>query len=395
MPGEWSGGVTVRHAPPPAASARAGETLRRIVRQSEISGARRRVVILHADRLPPLLGKPHHHRLARQALKSLAEADRAQQFELPYGRLAIIWRAGGGAELALAREALNHLLSDQPDGQTLALGEVLTLYDLPDQAVWLLDELSRPDEAAARPAAGAAPLDATLLARLETNLAQADLSRFVRWREIMNLPGPVQHARDTGTDVTLAWEERCFAVSELAASLCPGRDLRRDPWLFRRLTRTLDSRMLAMLAAPHEVGGAGSFALNLNVATILSPEFLRFDEALPMALRGGVILLLRAADILADLGLFAFARKFAQARAYRLALAAATPRMLALFNPACAGLSFVQVAFGPDTVDALPALLTLQSTGAAIVVTGLNRVSKLRWAVQAGFRLGRGSVFTA
>ena len=57
-------------------------------------------------------------------------------------------------------------------------------------------------------------------------------------------------------------------------------DVQKDPWLFRRLTRTLDRRMLSLLASPGRIDVAyGPFALDLNVASLLSPEFLRFDAS--------------------------------------------------------------------------------------------------------------------
>ena len=62
--------------------------------------------------------------------------------------------------------------------------------------------------------------------------------------------------------------------------------MRADPWLFRRLTRTFDRRMLALLASPEELRLAGPLGIDLNVASVLSPAFLRFDGGVA----GGVAL---------------------------------------------------------------------------------------------------------
>ena len=370
-----------RTGPSPAAEDGEDDALHALVRQSEMSGAGRRAVLLHTDRLPPSLARPHHIQLARQALHCLATADRARSFELSRGRLGIVWRGPGEAELAAARTALGHLLSDQPEHQAPALGELLTLYDLPAQAAWLHDALSGRTEPSGTPVLGNAPLDTRLLAQLETGLSQADLARFVRWRPVMALPPG---------EAPPAWEERVFAVDDLAAALCPGRDLRSDPWLFRRLTRTLDRRMLTMLATPRELRGRGTFALNLNAASVLSPDFMRFDEALPMALRGRVVLNLRAADILSDPAGFAFARDFARARAYRLALAGATPAVLGFIDLGAAGFSTVKLAWEASVGTRPDRVRAALPPGCSVVLTRLDSGHDVEWAVREGFRLGQG-----
>ena len=130
--------------------------------------------------------------------------------------------------------------------------------------------------------------------------------------------------------------------------LAPERDLRADRWLFRRLTRTLDRRMLALLAVPGEVRAAGPFGLDLNVASILSPTFLRFDAGLPAALRGQLVLDLSPADVIADPASFLFARDFARARGYRLLLRGITAGLLDAFPLRRTGLDLLQLRWSPS-----------------------------------------------
>ena len=353
---------------------------RNVLAQSARAGARRRAVVLHTDGLPPALARPHHIRLAREAVLPLTGTDRAQMFELSRGRLAIIWRSGGDAELAQARIALGHLLAGQPDGTAPEIGELLTLYDLPDQAAWLLDEISEA-EMPARAAPALSALDPGKLAALETRLHQADLSRFARWRPVLWLDGKARLP---------AWEERYFALPEIAASLCPDCDLKAEPWLFRRLTRALDRRMLAMLSSPRELLGCGAFALNLTVETILSAGFMAFDEALPLALRNEVLLYVGSADVLADLEGFTFARRFAQARGYRLALADASLALLRFFDIGAMALDYVQVACSAELMRAPGLLRDSVPQATAIVLQGLDTTDALQWASRAGFKLGQG-----
>jgi hypothetical protein len=378
---------------PPGADA-----LRDLLRQTEISGAHRRAVLLHADRLPPYLAKPHHLRLAREALHSLTEADRAQMFELSLGRIAIVWRTRGGGELEQAKAALSHLLSGQPSGQSPALGDLLTQYDLPDQAISLLDEMAEPLRTHRGPRPDARPLDLKALARLESLLSQADLARFMRWRGIMRLPEVwprPRHARaDTLAAPELAWEERYFAVYDLTASICPDRDLKAEPWLFRRLTRTLDRRMLAIMSGVRDDHGSGAFAVYMNVATILSADFLRFDDALHPNMRGKVALNLRADDILEDPSAYSFARNFTQARGYPVRLAGATRTLLDCIDVAAIGVDSVHLALRPDIQADPAAVRRLVPAPTDLVITSLDRPSEIDWAHRHGFRLGAGQAFT-
>ncbi len=134
------------------------------------------------------------------------------------------------------------------------------------------------------------------------------------------------------TGMRLAWEERFLSMPELIEAVAPGRDVKADPWLFRRLTRVLDRRMLSILSDAAELRGAGPFSITLNVASVLGPEFLRFDATLPSALRDRVVIGMLPADVAADAGAFAFARNFARARSYRLCLRAVTAALLPVLD---------------------------------------------------------------
>jgi hypothetical protein len=353
--------------------------LRTLLGQAELAGAQRRALLLHTDRLPPDLARAQHQRLARATLAGLEQADRAQRFELSRNRVAIVWRSRGGQELDHALAALDHLLADLPPSQAVPRGQLVTVYDLPDQGAWLLDELEEP-EAAPVPSQPMRPLDPAFLARLEHGLAQADLSPFMRWRAVL-------HLRNDTT--ATAWEERYVAAHALAASLCPDRRIKSDPWLFQRLTRSFDQRLLTLLCGPRELKANTPFALHLHVASILSPEFLRFDSALPSSLRGAVILYLTAADILADPSAFAFAAQFAHARGYRLLLRRASTALLSLLDVAAACLDYVHVPLTQAIENAPDSLRILVPETSRVVLSGAHTDATRAWAQREGFGLVR------
>lgn len=303
-------------------------SLASLVRDCSVSGVSRRALLLRTDLLPPGLSRPHHLRLAAEALQPLQDADRAQVFELGHERMAVAWRGDATALLQGALDGLHHLMLDAPQGAP-TVPELARLFDLPNDGAALLAQASGPSAKrvpppapakSTRPKQALPPLDLRVLELMEERLSSASVARFTRRR-------PVCTRTPSGAFVP-AWETRFLHIGELMDTLAPGRNPYADPWLFRRLTRMLDRRMLALLGMGTELQGAGPFSLDLNVSGLLSPEFLRFDTALPQSLRGRCIIDLHPTDILADLPAFQFARAFARARGYQVLLRGLTATLL-------------------------------------------------------------------
>ncbi len=147
--------------------------------------------------------------------------------------------------------------------------------------------------------------------------------------------------------------------------------------------------MLALLASPGELAGVRPFTLDLNVASVLSPEFLRFDAALPAPLRGRVIIELMPADIMADTASFVFARGFARARGYRLMLRNATPALLRLLSLDALALDHVQFRWTAALAETEAETIGAMSPGRMVLFRADAPVA-LEWGVRAGIRLFQG-----
>ncbi len=356
----------------------ASERVAALVAECAAAGVARQALLLRIDHLPPALSRPHHHRLAEAALTPLLRASRAELFHVPGPRLVVVWRGDAEAALLDVVDALDHLLADAAVPAP-SLHELVFLYDLPEGGDLLLRALAAtmPQEA---PPGSDPPLDPASLFLIESALAQANLARFAR-REA------VWHVNDATT--TLAWERRTLSLAELSAELLPERDLAGDPWLYRRLTRTLDRRMLALLAGPDELRGAGPFALDLNVVSVLGPEFLKLDASLPPALRGRVVLALHPADVVADAAAFAFARGFARARDYRLMLRDATPDLLAVLSAAALDLDYLVLPWSLDLPQQAGPLLDACPAAALVLECGEDPAA-MAWGVSVGIHLFTG-----
>lgn len=338
--------------------------LRVLAAECRQAGVERQVLLLRLSLLPGDYYRPHHGRLAESTLAGLARADRARLYRLPGNDLAIAWRGEAAAERQ-ALDALATLFAGARAGLP-PLEVLVRRFVLPEDAAALGECLAweaRPES----PARRLPPIDLEELGPIERALAPADLACFARRRPVCRQDGRGRWR--------LEWERRLLAIDALAETLAPERDLAADPWLFRRLTRTLDRRMLALLSAPGEIGRAPPFAIALNIESILSPAFLAFDAVLPAALRGEILLALHPADILADAASFLFARDFARGRGYRLMVCSVSAALLPALPLARLGLDFLELQFSA----ALARLSAPLEDPARIILARADTEDALAW----------------
>jgi hypothetical protein len=262
------------------------------------------------------------------------------------------------------------------------------LVDLPGENATLLQAIDEslaaimPRRAATRVMPNH-PLDIAALSGLEQALAQADVAHFARRRPVCSVGGDGA--------MRLHWEKRTLSISELAATLVPDYNPRLDPWLFRRLTRTLDRRMLALLSHPEELRQAGPFALDMNVTSILTSYFLRFDAALPGSLRGEVVLELKPADVLGDPASFVFARDFARTRGYKLLLRDIDADLLPVFPLDSLGFDFLQLRWS-EQLETLDRVTIEEAAGECerVILGDVAENAAIEWGIQAGIGLFTG-----
>ena len=151
----------------------------------------------------------------------------------------------------------------------------------------------------------------------------------------------------------------------------PHVQLTGNPWLFRYLTQSLDKRMLAHLS--REWSHERSFSINLNVSTLLSPEFLKFDQLISTSARGRLVIEIQKVDIFADMGAFLFAREYARDRGYRLCLDGMTHLTLPFIDREKLELDLVKLLWSPELAAAENAQM-LDDLRACVASIGASRV---------------------
>lgn len=317
----------------------------------------RRAVHIHLSRLRPYNRRGHHLRIAANTFESLVKAYEGQLFQLANADMLFVCKGASVADLDAAVVKVRYLFSEDPVTQEDRAGQIdrfCTWYDIAadydaflKQAETLYAEQekrrSESSSAPARVAPQLTPLDPTELGKIIAALARADLSNVMRRQPVCALI-PNQPPQ-------IVFHELYVSIAGLQQVIAPGFDLTTNRWLFQFLTETLDKRMLALVSRGLESSLSSRFSLNLNVATLLSPEFLAFDGSLKAAARGTLVLELQAVDIFADMNAYIFARDFVRERGYRLCLDGLSHLSSGLVDRAKLDLDLVKIIWSSDMLD--------------------------------------------
>ncbi len=183
------------------------------------------------------------------------------------------------------------------------------------------------------------PLTTDILARVQKILSVADFSSFIRRQAICAVIGKSSPLR--------VFEEVYVSIPDLREMLLPDVDLLSDPWLFLSLSETLDKRVLETISRHDDGSLIGNFSININVSTILSDEFLAFDESISASMRPSIILELQLVDIFSDIKSFVLAKTFAQARGYKICIDGITVDKLKYLNRANLNCDLMKIIWHP------------------------------------------------
>lgn len=187
------------------------------------------------------------------------------------------------------------------------------------------------------------PLTPSVLARVETALERADLSNLVRRQFVCEI--------DDQMVPTELFSELFISIKDLRETMLPGVNLLANRWLFQHLTETLDKRMLAMLKKTDGIPISGDISFNINVATLLSKEFEKFDDTVAASRRGTMIIELQKEDIFSNLPSYTFAREFVHDRGYKICLDGMTLQTINMIRHERLHVNMVKLVWHPELVD--------------------------------------------
>ncbi|HUB95811.1 MAG TPA: hypothetical protein VL993_07840 [Stellaceae bacterium] len=317
----------------------------------------RRVVVMHLSRLRPDNRGTHQIRIATNTFEALVKQFEGQMFVLQQGDIVFACRAENAIAIDNAVTKVRYLFGDDPVAAQIEDGGdgFATWYALDDKTgafFEFVESVRREDERRRKRlttlAGGSAanerqPMDAAGLNELVTTIARADLSNLLRRQSVCTIP--------VGEVPKPLFREVYVSISDLRDAVMPKRDIASDRWLFKYLTQTLDKRVLALLRKADDSDLAHSFSLNLNIATLLSPEFQAFDAGLRAGARGSIVIEVEKVDIFGDIGAYIFARDFVRERGYRVCLDGVTRLTLPYVERARLGLDLVKLFWSADMIE--------------------------------------------
>jgi EAL domain-containing protein (putative c-di-GMP-specific phosphodiesterase class I) len=233
------------------------------------------------------------------------------------------------------------------------------------------------------------PLTPSELARVEESLAQVDLSSHTRRQPVC--------AFIDGDQPEVVFTEVFVSIGDLRETLMPNTDMTANPWLFQRLTQTLDKRVLAQMSRRDDrTLMREGFSINLNVGTIMSEEFLAFDSDINPSTQEAV-LELRLEDIFSDPNGFAFARDFLTERGYHICIDGLTLDTFPYADPARLGVTYGKLNWssaiagmvGTEHGENLKAMIMLRKRGRTIL-SRCDSEAAIRVGRQMGITLFQG-----
>lgn len=355
----------------------------------------RRAIVIHLSRLRPDNRRTHHIRIAANTFEALVKQFDGRIFLLQNADIVFVCKDASIAVIDDAIMRLRYLFGDDPLAAELdesGPDRFATWYDIErdyqEFLAWveeIYEQEVRHQKRLAAIAGGAPreerqPMDPQSLAELVGSIQRADLSNVMRRQAICAIIG-----EESPKPV---FREVYISIADLRDSLMPKRDIASDRWLFQHLTQHLDRRVLSLLRRNDDQAIAHSYSINLNISTLLSQEFLQFDQNLRAGARGTIIIELQKVDIFADLGAYVFARDYLKERGYRVCLDGVSSVTLSFIDREGLGLDFIKVFWTPDMADPMATQRT-EAFRDAVERTGRSRLILARCDSEEAVRFGQ------
>ena len=333
------------------------EYLRRLENRRE----GRNAVRINLSNLMPANRREHHIRAATNSFEALVSDLMGQLFELKNQDIFFVYKSAAHARVKDTVQKVKFLFSDDPmfDEKRNPEDAFVNWYDVETQYDELFDMVRDmgEDGGATKRASSRSNVREALKARQEHGdpLTPDILSRAVKALLRTDLTSLVRRQFVCGVTKKLVPEpvfsELYISIMDLRETMMPGINITSNRWLFQYLTESLDKRVLSLLSKTDRTSITGDISFNINVSTLMSPEFMAFDEGISAARRGSMVLELQKVDIFADFGAFLFAREFCQEKGYRICLDGMTYQNMLMIDRERLGVDYVKIMWNPELID--------------------------------------------
>jgi hypothetical protein len=210
------------------------------------------------------------------------------------------------------------------------------------------------------------------------SLSGLDLSHAVQRQTVWSIyPGKKPQPK---------FDEIFMSIDRLQKLLDRDLDLRKDKQLFQYLTRSLDQYLLTRLTW-EQVGLARPVSININMATLHTPEFLKFDTERERGWRGRTILELQMADLWTDIAEYQAVADLVKQRGYLRCLDGVKHQALPCLNFQHLKIDLVKVIWDEALLQLDQG--AMRALGKAIAECGPRRIVLARCGRQEAVRFGQ------
>ncbi|WP_033067242.1 EAL domain-containing protein [Thalassospira australica] len=319
-----------------------------------------RAVHIHLSRMKPFHRRDYHIRVATNTFESYVKLYVGRIFVLTNNDLIFVWKDKSIADVEPAVDTLRYLFRDDPLSQdeseetgfctwynlNTEFQEFLLLCQHLDERAKKLQKSSNMRTAIQREKdTSLAPITAENLAQLEETIHTADLSEHIRQQPVCVF------AHGGSKELHPVFDEFFVSIADLRNALMPTIDLASNRWLFQHMTEVLDKRMLNYLCKRTFKTHASSFSINLNLGTLTSKDFDKFDETVRRKWPGNVIIELNQVDLFSNLETYLSVRDDFHERGYRILIDNLTVESLSFVDRKSLKADFIKVAWRDEMTD--------------------------------------------
>ena len=368
------------------------DTLHAYLEQVAGGRAGQRAVIFRLSRLQLSRGRDKHTQVIGNMLHDVTQQYPGRLFMLRNGDIVMICKGITRKVIDEQTDLLRYLFNDDPAARESAeAADFCATYDLEINHPQFLAALEEIRDAEAKRRAApppppprfdlggeTGPLDPSRASELIEAVSNIDLSTMGRRQTVWEMaPGKPPQPR---------FDEFFFSIERLRHAIGPNFDLAKDRQLFLYLMRWLDRYMLSTLVRDH-ANFHRALSVNINVSTLLSQDFVNFDNLRPTDWRDRIILEVQLADLWSDLPAFLGAADGLKRRGYQRCLDGVLYQALPFINFRRFDVEYVKVVWD----DALLQLedKTLRELCEAIADCGKGRVILTRCGRREAIRVGQ------
>lgn len=188
--------------------------------------------------------------------------------------------------------------------------------------------------------------DLAQLLRIKEDIQRTDISPMLFNQPVYFIGEP--------TKVSVLFRECYISMQALEAAFCPGMSLASRPWLFGDLTEDLDAVVLRFLSDPQERISRKRISINLNISTLSSEKFARFDADLPPEHRANIVIEINKTDMIDNMRIFRRLVPKLRERGYRVLLDGMNHDIIDLFDFDMIECDFAKIFWSTDILKLPP-----------------------------------------